>query len=169
MDDGRLAADVGRLDGNDPDVRHHRRNGSVCEQQIPKYSCVDKECAGKKFAHRSKFDRNIENRECVEHNEDDEPGRQCRNEPDRQHANKYTRFTLIHGVVGVDAIFVREGPSSDDIATLVFLRYAGYRGRRRRFARWSFARDGVYGRTWKRAQTPSCRLIYEKSLPLLRG
>jgi len=51
--------------------------------RYPSIPELTKEGSRKKLAHLSKFDRNIENRECVEHNEDDEPGRQCRNEPDR--------------------------------------------------------------------------------------
>ena len=68
-------ADLRCLNGNGPDVWQHNRKRYAGHPQIPTRPRADKERPCEKFPHLPILDRDIQSREGIENNEDDEPDR----------------------------------------------------------------------------------------------
>src|SRR3974377_906264 len=93
MYNGPLAADLRCLNRNGPGVWQYNRKRYAGEPQIPTRSGANKECACEKLPHLAIPDRDIEDRESIENNENNEPDRQ-RQDPHRQHAYNLPRSRL---------------------------------------------------------------------------
>ena len=73
MNDGALTADLRCLNRNGPDVWQHNRKRYASDPPIPTRPQANKESPCEKFPELPILDREIESREGIENNEDDEP------------------------------------------------------------------------------------------------
>src|SRR6516165_6457063 len=76
MYNGPLAADLRCFNRNGPGVWQHNRKRYAGDPQVPTRSRANKECACEKLTHLAILDRDIEGRESIENNEDNETDRQ---------------------------------------------------------------------------------------------
>ena len=83
MDDGTLAVDAGVSIAMIPTYGITRGIDVPVSHRYQSVPELTKKAPARNLRTSLNMIRNIESRECVEHNEDDEPGRQCRNGPDR--------------------------------------------------------------------------------------